>query len=357
MTLAGSSFAQGPVLVVTENTTEQTFFNQIKLIGRSTGIIESKIVAEVAGRVESIQATEGSKVSKNQTLLTIDSETINLLYQAKEAEAIQAEQQAKLAAEIKNRATNLSKNNLISSTGLDSAIAWDAIQSAEFQKADAEKKQLQIELENCKIKAPYSGYTGRRLVDIGAWVTPGLPVFEMVDISKIKIIADLPEKYFGQLAIGSPVIVHVSSSDMTLDGKVVGVSPSASSETHTYPVIIEVTNKDDILASGMLVQVTLSLKKQYTSVAIPKDALIRQGNNTMVYTIVDGKASPIPVTITSTKGATLAVESPMLKSGMAVIVRGNERVYPGAAVTTGQEPPPAETAPSESADAEKTEEK
>ena len=356
MALASSSFAQGPVLVVTEKTTEQSFHNQINLIGRSTGIIESKIVAEVSGRVESIQAPEGGKVAKNETLLTIDSETIALLYQAKEAEAEKAEQTAKLAAEQKERAVNLRKNNLISSTGLDSATAWDAIQSAEFQKADAEKKQLQIDLNNCKIKAPYSGYTGRRLVDIGAWVTPGLPVFEMVDISKIKITADLPEKYFGQLAIGSKVLVEASSSDISLEGKVVGISPSASSETHTYPVIIEVANKDDVLASGMLVRVTLSLKQEYTSIAVPKDAVVRQGNNTLVYTIAEGKASPIPVTITSTDGATLAVNSPMLKSGMVVITRGNERVYPGAAVIDSNAPPPP-PAPKETADSEKTEEK
>ncbi len=180
-------------------------------------------------------------------------------------------------------------------------------------------------------------------MDIGSWVTAGLPVFEMVDISKIKIMADLPEQYFGQLRTGSKVLVQASSQDQLIHGVVVGLSPSASNETHTYPVIIEVMNENEKLASGMLVQITLFLNEEFSSVAIPKDAIVRQGNNTIVYTITEGKATLVPVTIIATDGAMLAVDSPMLKVDMEVIVRGNERVYPGADVMTGNEEPATET--------------
>ncbi len=347
--IASSAYSQGPTLVVTEKVHQQQFYTQIKLIGLTQGIIESNIVAEISGRVESIKTTEGNKIAQGEALLLIDSKPISLSLRAKQAEALQAAVQSELATEQKGRATQLRKDNLISSSGLDSALAWDAIQQAQFQKADAEREQLEIDLANTTIKAPYSGYTGRLLVDVGSWVTPGLPVFEMVDISKIKINADLPEKYFGQLKVGSSVSIKTSSGNNTLQGVVVGVSPAASKSTHTYPVIIEVDNKDEVIASGMLVQVTLSLNEQFTSLSIPKDAIVRQGDNTIVYTIVDGKASMIPVTILSTEGAMLAVQSPMLHVDMEIIMRGNERVYPGAAVTTGQDAPPEEVQ-SETAD-------
>ncbi len=318
--LASSAFSQPPTLVVTEKTIQKNFHNQISLIGRTRGIIKSNIVAEISGRVKSIQTDEGTKVNKNQTLLTIDDQTISFLFQAKSAETVQAEVQAKLASERKERAVRLLKDNLISETGYDSSLALDAIQTAFYKKIQAEKSKLQIDLSNTKVKAPYAGYTGRRLVDVGAWVTPGMAVFEMVDISKIKIIVDLPEKYFGELQIGSPVIVKSSTVESTLNGVVVGISPSASVETHTYPVIIEVSNENEVLASGMLVQVTLSLDDEFTSIAVSKDAIVRKGNNTIVYTIKDGKASPIPVTIVSTDGVMLAVNSPMLSEGMVIFV-------------------------------------
>ncbi len=135
LSLSATVYSQGPVLVVTEKTTLQTFNNQIKLIGRTSGIIESNIVAEISGRVESIQTTEGTKVTNGQVLLSIYSKPIALLLQAKQAEALQADVQVQLAAERKARSVQLRKDNLISESGLDSAIAWDAIQTAQFHKA------------------------------------------------------------------------------------------------------------------------------------------------------------------------------------------------------------------------------
>jgi multidrug efflux pump subunit AcrA (membrane-fusion protein) len=54
----------------------------------------------------------------------------------------------------------------------------------------------------------------------------------------------------------------------------------------------------------------------------------------MIYTITDGKATPIPVTISSSNGELVAVTGPGLSEGMPVVVRGNERIFPGAPVMT-----------------------
>jgi multidrug efflux pump subunit AcrA (membrane-fusion protein) len=84
----------------------------------------------------------------------------------------------------------------------------------------------------------------------------------------------------------------------------------------------------------MLVRATLSLKETFSSLAVSKDAIVRQGNQSMVYTINEGKAAPIPVTTTSTNGELIAVAGPGLAEGMPVVVRGNERIFPGAPVMT-----------------------
>jgi multidrug efflux pump subunit AcrA (membrane-fusion protein) len=67
---------------------------------------------------------------------------------------------------------------------------------------------------------------------------------------------------------------------------------------------------------------------------VSKDAIIRQGEQTMVYTIVDGKASPIPVKMSSSNGTLVAVSGEGLSEGMPVVVRGNERIFPGSPVQT-----------------------
>ncbi|MEE9553317.1 MAG: efflux RND transporter periplasmic adaptor subunit [candidate division Zixibacteria bacterium] len=331
-------YGQGPVVVDTEPVKERTFHDRISLVGRTSAKIESKIVSEVSGRVAEINASEGTWVKSSQPLITIDSERLYLTLKAKEAESQQATVQAELAKDQKARAVELKKQNLISDAGFDSAVVWDVIQAANYQRVNSDRLKLKLDYENSVIKAPFDGYTGRRLVDVGEWVTPGLAIFEMVDLSAIKIIVDLPERYFGHLQIGSEVNVTVSNDTETeIMGHVTGISPNASRETHTYPVIIEVDNSTGKLGGGMLVRTILTLNEEFRSLAVPKDAIVRQGNKTIVYTIDDGKATSIPVSITSESGKTLAVESQMLKVGMPVVTRGNERIYPGADVTTGED--------------------
>jgi multidrug efflux pump subunit AcrA (membrane-fusion protein) len=86
----------------------------------------------------------------------------------------------------------------------------------------------------------------------------------------------------------------------------------------------------------------VSLQGRFTSLAVSKDAIVRQGDQTMVYTIVEGKAAPIPVVTSSSNGIMIAVSGEGLSEGMPVVVRGNERIFPGSPVQTpdgGQKPP------------------
>ncbi|MDF1545738.1 MAG: efflux RND transporter periplasmic adaptor subunit [bacterium] len=336
---ASSLFAQGSVLVVTEPVKEREFRTQIRLVGRTSPVIESKIVSEVSGRVSRINSREGVWISKNSPLITIDSERLRLSLEAKASETEQAKLQAELVGDLRFRTEELRSKDLVSQTTSDSVIAWSMIQKAKYLELDAQRKQMALDYENSTIRAPYSGFTGLKLVDVGEWVTPGMAVYELVDLSRIRITADLPERYFGHVEIGSKVYVDASSSaNSSFEGTVTGISPNASRETHTYPVIIEVDNQDGRLGGGMLVRVTLSLDEEFTSLAISKDALIRQGEMTMVYTVDGGKAVSVPVEVTSTSNQYLAVQSSSLTAGMPVVIRGNERIYPGASVTTGGEP-------------------
>jgi membrane fusion protein (multidrug efflux system) len=160
----------------------------------------------------------------------------------------------------------------------------------------------------------------------------------VVDLSTVKVTVDLPERYFGQVSKGGTVnIVTSAEGGEPVTGIVTGFAPSASEVTHTFPVIIAVDNQDGRLGGGMLVKATLSLNKKFTSLAVSKDAIVRQGNNTMVYTIVEGKATPIAVSTGSTLGTMIAIAGEGVTEGMTVIVRGNERVYPGSPVRTPEQ--------------------
>ncbi len=332
---SATGFAQEmpPTLVEIDKIQTREFHDQITLVGRTEAHIQSRIVAEVAARIESINAGEGVWVNKGGPLISLESDQIGYLLKAKEAETEQVRLQVELVETIVKRNEKLYTQNLISESTIDSIRTWKGITEARYHQLDAERAKLQQDFDHCTIRAPYSGYTGKRLVNIGEWVIPGNAVFEMVELSLVKITVDLPERYFGRLSKGSPVSVTVSERNAgPITGRVTGMAPNASAETHTFPVFIEVTNDSGTLGGGMLVRATLSLDEKYSSLAVSKDAIIRQGPNTMVYTVIEGKAAPISVQTTSSEGKMVAIRGEGLQEGMEVVVRGNERIFPGSPV-------------------------
>ena len=82
----------------------------------------------------------------------------------------------------------------------------------------------------------------------------------------------------------------------------------------------------------MLVKAILTLEGTFTSLAVSKDAVIRQGERTFVYTVVDGRAVEVPVRTRSRLGTLVAIEGDGLEEGQAVVVRGNERLAGGGPV-------------------------
>ena len=327
-----------PALVKTEPVRTVEFHDQLTLIGRSQANAESRIVAEVTGRVMAVNAREGRWISRGKRLVTVHPQRIQLSLEAKKAETLQAKADADLAKKELARAEDLFKQEILPERALDDTRATATRTIERYNQLEAERKRLELDLANCVIRTPYSGFTVRKLVEIGEWVNPGTPVYEMVDLSVMKVTVDLPERHFGQVAIGSPVTIHVSGNDdKVMTGKVSGIAPQASRATHTFPLIVAVPNKDGRLGSGMLVKATVSLTGKFSSLAVSKDAIVRQGNQTLVYTIVDGKATPITVTTSSSNGTMIAVSGDGLKDGMPVVVRGNERIFPGSPVRTPDE--------------------
>jgi len=350
--IPGRADAQAPpTLVVTDSVTRRDFHNQVTLVGRSEPRVFSRIVAEVSGRVTKIDAPEGNSITKGAPMVSIAPERTDYALRAKEAEVVQAKTQEKLANDYLKRSQDMFAKDLIRQVTMDSANAWVAGAKARREQLEAERDRLALDLENCTVRAPYDGYTLRRLVDIGSWVNPGTPVYEMVDISQITVAVDLPERYYGRLAIGSDAAIGVSNDTLkTFRGTVTGIARNASRETHTFPVIIKVPNPEGVIAGGKLVNATLSFDETFSSLAVSKDAIIRNGIQTMVYTIVDGKAAPINVMTKSDNGVMVAVEGEGLSEGMPVVVRGNERIFPGSPVRVAGDKTPGSASVSDDPD-------
>lgn len=326
--------APPPALVETAAIEEREFYDQLTLVGRTEARAESRIVAEISGRVRSVDAAEGRRLRRGEPLVTIDCRRIALFLEAKAAEAAQARADAELAEKELARARDLVSTAVFPERYLDDAEATAARTAERLRQLEAERRRLEIDLDDCRIVAPYDGVTVRKLVDVGEWVDPGTPVYEMVDLDVVRVNVDLPERHFGEVDLGSSVTITLADDETGLAGTVSGLAPRASETTHTFPVMISVPNPEGRLGSGMLVRATLTLKKTFRSLAVSKDAVVREGDRTFVYTVADGQAAQVPVRARARHGTWVAIEGDGLAAGQRVVVRGNERLFPGSPVRT-----------------------
>ncbi|NJW55251.1 efflux RND transporter periplasmic adaptor subunit, partial [Salinimicrobium oceani] len=102
----------------------------------------------------------------------------------------------KLAAENERRAQLLLGKEAISQEEYDVA-------QADLQSSKAESQLIAAQLGKATVKAPFSGTIGLRYISEGTYVTPATSIAKLVNTDKLKLTFSIPEKYSGQVGIGS----------------------------------------------------------------------------------------------------------------------------------------------------------
>lgn len=204
--------------------------------------------------------------------------------------------------------------------------------------------KLQDQMEKHRTKAPFDGYVIAEHTEVGEWVSAGDPIAEVIALDEVDVLAHVLESHAAFVRRGMQVRVDVPALPHELfEGEVALIVPQADLRARTFPVKVQVKNRFDgdepLLKSGMLARVTLPTGPRQLALLVPKDALVLSPGSTMVY-VVDtqsessqqGKARPVPVQIGVADGPQMQIIGD-LKKGQYVVVRGNERLFPGADVT------------------------
>lgn len=311
--------------------------HEVQSILRLSGSVESKTVSlvatEVDGLVVELLAREGDVVRKGQVLASLRTTNRALQLRASEAQLKETKSRWMLAEKNLQRAKELFEEKVTSQEQLDSAFyefsAWEG--RVEQIKADIER--LQEDLDRSKIQAPFAGTIVEEHTEVGEWVKVGDPVVEMVSLAELDIRVDVPERYFETLNPGAVATVTFDSlPKFEIKGHISAIIPRADLRARTFPVKVRIPNEEGRVGVGMLAQVTLPAGGSYRATVVPKDAVVNQGPEKIVYLINgDNTVSPVSVETGAGVGAWLAVLGD-LKAGQKVVTRGNERLSPGQQV-------------------------
>lgn len=288
----------GPMTVEVATAKRASISAELTVVGNLIGDSTVSVAPRAAGRLEDVSVRLGDRVSRGQRIAKI--EDFELVQQIKQQEAAQEVSQATirqrdadlgLAKTNLDRSKSLFERQLIAKQVLDdtesryqSAQAQLDLARAQAQQSKARLDELQINLGNTIITSPVNGFISRRLVDPGASVGQNAPVVEVVDISRVRLIANVVEKDLKQLQSGDTTRVQVDAfPGETFTGRIARVSPILDPATRTAPIEIEIANPTFRLKPGMYARVGVTLDTKKDALVVPANALVDLGGRRGVF--------------------------------------------------------------------------
>ncbi|WP_460759162.1 efflux RND transporter periplasmic adaptor subunit [Lysobacter fragariae] len=296
---------------------------------------ESVVVRpEVAGRVARIAFTEGAAVRAGQPLFILDGGT----QQAALNEAAANLENSRRAAE---RAGELVKQKLIAQSDYDRARAAYGVDQARVASA-------RTALTKMTLSAPFSGQVGLRNVSVGAFVTVGQDLVTLVRLDPIEVDFSVPETALSQLKNGQAISITVDAfPDDQFGGTVTAIDPVIDPNSRSAKLRAQIANPDGRLRPGQFAKLQLDTGANTTqAVLVPEQALMLDGSQRYVWTIVDGKAKKVIIkTGVRVPGAFQVLEG--LKAGDQVITAGQTKPMMNDGLPV--KPMPADGAPAAAA--------
>lgn len=266
---------------------------------RLPGVVQPNGYRQVAvtplagGRVTRVSAELGTRVRQGQTMAEVYSPELA------EAQTAYVSARAMLRAHDRElpRTERLAQIGSASRQELERIYAEHAAASAAVQSAQSRLELLGVDpatLETLatgeqltatiSVPAPMSGVVTERTANVGLNVDPGMPLFTVVDLSTVWIVADLYEHDFSRVRTGSEATVTtLAYPGLELQGRVDYIDPKVNAVTRTAQVRVEVPNPQGDLRLGMYADVAITGIDDSPRTTVAMTAVQTIGDRTVVY--------------------------------------------------------------------------
>lgn len=243
----------------------------------ASAVVESEasadIVPETTGVVREIRRDEGDVVATGDILAILDNVSLGTGAAKATAEVRRLQQQVDEAKALLDRG----------------AISVREVEDLEFQLQTARmsSQEARRTYGTTRLTAPFAGVVAMRDVHVGELATSARAAFQIVDPERLRVVAAVPERDLGKVAIGQPVrLVSAYDSDVWADGVVQRMSPVVDASSGTFRVTVGVTDPAR-LRPGQFVSVQIEVDRREGVLVVPKPALVYEDGVPVVYRVVD----------------------------------------------------------------------
>jgi membrane fusion protein (multidrug efflux system) len=252
------------------------------------------VAAEVAGRVVAVGAEEHERVEAGAMLIEIERTFLEAAVERARAQLLRAEAARGFAMTELERQRGLAQRDVASEAQLDRALNEERASYAALLDARAALSDARTRLEKTAITAPFAGVVNSLDLEPGAYLQPGQPVVELLDLSAIEVEFGVTDREVVALQVGDPVSLRVDVfSEESFAGSIAQVGYAADEQTRKYPVQAHVPNPDGRLLASMLGRVRFSVGGSSPAIWIPRRALQREFELDYVFVLEGESSAPI----------------------------------------------------------------
>ena len=309
-----------PISVSVDTIRLQNFVDAGNYTGTFEPNKETKISADIQGKINAVLVDIGSYVSKGQTLIQLDNSLLKLQLQTVEVQIEGLEDDVK-------RYTILTEADAVQGVQLEKARL--GLKSAKIQRAT-----LLEQISKTSIKAPFNGVVTAKLNEEGGFAAPGVPLLQITDISTLRFTVNVPENDLVKFQNNQTYKINADVyPDISLSGKVSMIGSKANMG-NSFPIQFQVANTKNLnIKSGMFGKVSLSETKQEQGILIPTSAIIEENGIAKVYLIKNGKAVLQTITTSKTIGNKTLVSSGLNENDI-IVTNGFINLFDNANIIT-----------------------
>lgn len=279
---------------------------------------EVRISAETPGRVVSVLVREGSRVGAGQTLAIIKGDKQDVA--VANAQAVFNNAKAEVA-----RFENAYSSGGVTKQQLDQV-------KLQLENAKNNLRSANLNAGDVNVKASFSGVINSKTIEPGSYVNPGQEMFNIVNISTLKLKVNVDEKTVGSIKMGQNVLVRSEAlADQEWSGVVTFIAPRASASLN-FPVEIEIRNNgSNDLKAGMYGTAIFGNEQLSNALVIPRTAFVGNISSNKVFVAKDGKAVLKEVVPGRNFGDFIEIVSG-ISSGESVITTGQINLLDGTPI-------------------------
>ena len=331
--IAGAQAPKPPVVVTVVDT--GPVLEEVPLAGTVTSPQFARVSAAVSGQVANVLVDSGTQVDAGDELVRLDDEIAQLELRSARAAVLQAEAQLVDSRRRAAEARRLGEQNSIAATEVESRAAQVKIDEATLARLEADADRQAALLARHTVRAPFAGVIRSKLTEAGAWVTPGLPVVELVATDGLRFDFQAPQEYLSRVGPESVLLVRDGKQEL-VRAAIETVVPVADPTARTF-LLRASAHAGAGLVPGMSARGVLQLQSGRQNVLIPRDALVRYPDGRTTVWLVEGTDDAASAIERQVQTGIVAAGRVEIRGGLSggerVVVRGNEVLQNGQEVS------------------------